>query len=135
MHHSDIFGDASSLIDLTPLIDVVFVVLIMFIVVAPLLELDSIQLASGLKEKSVSAIREDAIDTIRVYADNSIGYCGKKISIEQLRGVLQSLYSKNPHATPQVIHDKRAQFGTYQEVKNAVEQAGFMQMDIVLQPS
>ena len=36
-----------SIVNLTPLIDVVFVVLIMFIVVAPLLEMEQVELADG----------------------------------------------------------------------------------------
>ena len=47
-------------INLTPLIDVVFVLLIMFIVIAPLLELDRIQLASsaGKAIKEASTVQE-----------------------------------------------------------------------------
>ncbi|MEI8125918.1 MAG: biopolymer transporter ExbD, partial [Parachlamydiaceae bacterium] len=44
-------------VNLTPLIDVVFVILIAFIVLAPLLELDRVELAdasTSLQEKEVS---------------------------------------------------------------------------------
>jgi len=33
-----------------------------------------------------------------------------------------------------LIHDKQAYFGTYQEIKNAVEDAGFEGMDLLLSP-
>ena len=39
--------DEEPLINLTPLIDVVFVVLIMFIVIAPMLEVERVELASA----------------------------------------------------------------------------------------
>jgi biopolymer transport protein ExbD len=40
-----------------------------------------------------------------------------------------------PNQTPQVIQDTRAQFGTYQSVKNTLEICGFEQMDVVLKPN
>ena len=44
-------SDDDANVNLTPLIDVVFVVLIMFILVAPLVEIDRIQLAHATSEK------------------------------------------------------------------------------------
>ena len=42
---------------------------------------------------------------------------------------------KFPEARPQVFHDKKAEFGTYQAVKNAAEEAGFSHIDIILKPA
>jgi biopolymer transport protein ExbD len=47
---SSLFSNAESdepLINLTPLIDVVFVVLIIFILIAPMLEIDRVKLATS----------------------------------------------------------------------------------------
>lgn len=46
-------NDDDANVNLTPLIDVVFVVLIMFILVAPLVEIDRIQLAHATSEKKL----------------------------------------------------------------------------------
>ncbi len=40
----------------------------------------------------------------------------------------------NPESRPQIFHDKNAKFGTYQTVKNALEAAGFSEMDLILKP-
>lgn len=124
-------------INLTPLIDVVFVILIMFIVIAPLLELDRIQLADargGNSEKAISAGETSPI-AIHVRQDNSILFAGKSIKLEQLTDVLRRAKKAYPHVRPQLFQDRKAHFGTYQSVKNAAEAAGFSELDIVLKPS
>lgn len=123
-------------INLTPLIDVVFVVLIMFIVVAPILEMDQVELASAASSPAVEkqATKEASKVTLHVLQDNTIRLNQRKVSVTELTPLLQSLKKQYPTATPQVLHDRRASFGTYQNVKNAVEAAGFHQMDIVLTP-
>lgn len=124
-------------INLTPLIDVVFVILIMFILVAPLLELDRVELAAapGGSAEGVISVQEKGPLSIHVKKDNSVWLNQEKISIEQLAQRLRLAKANYPKARPQLFHDKQAQFGTYQSVKNAVESAGFEQMDIILKPS
>jgi len=122
------------LINLTPLIDVVFVVLITFMILAPILEIDSVDLASsGPTSKKDSSLQSSPI-TINVHADNTIWYQGKSLSLPQLEKVLREEKKRHPKAIPQLVQDSRAQFGTYQSVKNTLETLGFDQMDIVLKP-
>lgn len=123
-------------INLTPLIDVVFVILIMFILVAPLLELDRVELAEAPSAPSshVVSVQEKGLISIHVHRDNTIWYDQDKISIEELAKKLHHAKGQHPEVRPQLFHDKQAYFGTYQAVKNAVEDAGFEQMDIILKP-
>lgn len=123
-------------VNLTPLIDVVFVILIMFIVIAPLLELDRIELADGpaIALASVQSAQESSPITIHVYRDNTIRYDSKPISLPELKALLIQAKKRFPDAIPQVFHDKSAHFGVYQEVKNGIEEAGFSKMDIILKP-
>ena len=121
-------------INLTPLIDVVFVVLIMFILVAPLVERDKVALASAsvTKRESVGALHERSSINIHVYADNTIFINGVLVAVEELPRCLREVADKFPHLSPQLYHDKKACFGTYQQVKNAVESAGFESLDVML---
>jgi len=122
-------------INMTPLIDVVFVILIMFIVIAPLLEVDRVELAAGRSaKKEISSSQDLNPIAIHVYPDNSIKLNDQKVLIPKLRSLLTTARKSYPGVRPQVFHDKRATFGTYQSVKNAVEGAGFEEMDIVLLP-
>lgn len=124
------------LINLTPLIDVVFVVLITFMLIAPVLDLDHVELApSGpSSQKEMSPSNQSPL-SIHVKADNTIWFQGQPLSIKQLEERLKIEKKKHPSQTPQVVQDYRAQFGSYQAVKNTLEVCGFDQMDVVLKPN
>jgi biopolymer transport protein ExbD len=122
--------------NLTPLIDVVFVVLIMFIIIAPMLEIDKVKLASG-PEKGLgknTSVQEASRIVIHVHEDNTIWLNLKKVPREDLVNLLKIAKRQNPTAIPQLFQDKKAHFGVYQSVKNAVELSGFDELDVVLEP-
>jgi biopolymer transport protein ExbD len=122
-------------VNLTPLIDVVFVILIMFIVVAPLLELDRVELAEAPKQgKDVFAVQENGPISLHVRKDNTLWFNHKQTDLASVVPLLKKAKLLYPQVRPQLFHDKQAHFGTYQAVKNAVEEAGFEQMDIILKP-
>lgn len=123
-------------INLTPLIDVVFVVLIMFIVLAPLLELEHVHLAEAPNTpNSTVSVQESSPLTIHVLNDNTILMNQKKITLNELRTELRNSKKQYPTSRLQLFHDKKAYFGTYQAVKNAAEEAGFTELDLILKPS
>lgn len=124
-------------VNLTPLIDVVFVILIMFIVIAPLLEMDRIELAEGPSTHlaSTSSVQDASPITIHVHQNNTIVFNNRPISISQLAEKLAEAKLLHPNTHPHVFLDKQAHFGTYQNIKNIVEEAGFSSLDIILKPS
>ncbi len=123
-------------VNLTPLIDVVFVVLIMFILVAPLVEIDRIHLAhSGSEKKAdMTSFQDNGEIKIHVYKDNTIWLNGVPFTADELKIQLIQLRQLNLGGSPQVFHDHEAFFGTYQSVKNAAEAAGFESLDVILKP-
>lgn len=129
-HHS--FDE--TLINLTPLIDVVFVVLIAFILIAPLLETDHVNLApaSVNSEKNIS---NNSPIMIHVKEDDSILLNNRLVTLSELTVFLKEKKRLNPNQIPQLFHDRKACFGTYQSIKNCVEAAGFEQMDVILKPN
>jgi biopolymer transport protein ExbD len=124
-------------VNLTPLIDVVFVILIMFIVIAPLLELDRVELADGpvAMLNGASSVQESSPITIHVHQDNTIWFNNQPVNARELVGLLRQAKVKYPQTRPQIFHDRKAHFGTYQAVKNAAEEAGFAHIDIILKPA
>lgn len=123
-------------VNLTPLIDVVFVILIIFILIAPLLEMENIELADASQNpKDYKVMTQEAGPfVIHVTRDNAIIFNKQPVSAERLTDLLREGRKLHSHAIPQVFHDKNGSFGTYQSVKNAIEAAGFEEMDIVLKP-
>jgi len=123
------------LINLTPLIDVVFVVLITFMLIAPVLDIDPVDLALGSPAKKETSNFQASPISIAVHADNSIWIQQTRLTMAQLETKLRQEKKKYPRAVPQVVHDSKASFGTYQTIKNALEAAGFEQMDVILKPN
>ncbi|HEY4832517.1 MAG TPA: biopolymer transporter ExbD [Waddliaceae bacterium] len=122
-------------VNLTPLIDVVFTILIMFIVIAPLLELDRVELAEARRDIKMERISVEAGPIIiHVHRDNSVWLNQQQLVLSSLLDLLKQKRLQYPQARPQLYHDKQAYFGTYQVVKNAVEAAGFEEMDVILKP-
>jgi biopolymer transport protein ExbD len=120
-----------ALINLTPLIDVVFVLLITFMLLAPLLNVDHVELAkSGILSQTDLKNGPFAI-TLR--SDNSILFQGKFVNFEQLKAAIHEQKLRFPGEFPQLIADKSCHFGLYQDVKNLLEECGFQQMDVLLQ--
>lgn len=123
-----------NLVNLTPLIDVVFVVLIMFIMIAPLMELDQVQLAEASKEVDRDSFRQDQNKTwtIHVRKDNTLWINRQAVEKERFKDVLTQIQARFPGRPPIVFHDKEAYFGTYQFVKDSLAESGYAEMDVVL---
>jgi len=123
----------SELINLTPLLDVLFVVLIMFILIAPLLDLDHIVLAPG-GEKSIEFTTLNNKKPIKIFLhhDDSIWLGKYQLLPSQLPITLKELYKLHPNEIPELYPDNRASFGKYQMIKNHIEAAGFEELDVVL---
>lgn len=129
----DLAGEEGDLVNLTPLLDVLFVVLILFILIAPLVEIDRIELASTpLKKEELSPLNDLHPLKIFVKEDDSIWIKQNKVSLDQLAQILEALHKTSPGDIPQLYHDKQAHFGRYQEIRNLVEKSGFKELDVIL---
>ena len=123
-------------VNLTPLIDVVFVILIIFIVIAPMLDVDRVELADASqnpKDETIS-LNDSCPISIHVHKDDTIWLNQQRVNLVQLIEGLKIEKEAHPDVRPQLFNDRDAHFGAYQSVKNAVEAAGFHEMDIVLKP-
>ncbi len=121
-------------INITALIDVVFVILIMFILVAPLLDIDKILLAESGESKESLPVADAGTVTIEVNAKNEILFNKIAAKSENLDHLLKQAHERSPKAVVRLFQDRAASFGTYQTIKNAAQKAGFEELDIVLKP-
>jgi biopolymer transport protein ExbD len=126
--------DGEPLVNLTPLIDVVFVILIAFIVIAPLLERELVELAEASTAAQGESVATSSPISIHVSNDDIISLNGQHIAEADLIGALMQAKAVHPEISPQLFHDKNGRFGTYQRVKNAAQMAGFSTIEVVLEP-
>ncbi len=123
------------LLNLTALIDVVFVVLITFMILAPMLDVERVRLAEGKGAPGERSSPTPAQTiTVTVKEDNTILVDRKSVSLSELKVYLERQKALSPKTVPKLVHDSRATFGTYQMIKNVVEGCGFEELDVILEP-
>jgi biopolymer transport protein ExbD len=128
----DDWMEEQELINLTPLIDVLFTVLVLFIVISPFLDIESIQLG----QKGSEAVGQRNKRKIRIFVQKNeqIKINDTPVTMKQLPVVLQELKKTFHEEIVELYQDKNSPFGTYLNIKHALEQAGFDEMDLVVQP-
>lgn len=128
-----IFENENVSVDLTPLIDIVFVILMAFMIAVPLLRLESISLASATKEQPALGKEQQTAIIIKVFADLSIQLNDQPVSLQNLQAQLAVLHQKYPHTIPLLLQDGDTPFRHYQRIKSTIESAGFRELHIALQ--
>jgi biopolymer transport protein TolR len=118
-------------INITPLVDVVLVLLIIFMVTAPVLQ-------SGIdvsvpKTRTVKEITEERM-VITINKDQRIFLGNDAININEIGSKLQQKVRDPRHQSIFVRADENIPFGVFATVMDAVKQAGFPNVSIVTQP-
>lgn len=112
-------------IDLTPMLDVVFIMLIFFIVTA-----------SFLKESGIEITRPDSTNepppedtevkniVFQVTANDEIWTEGRRVDIRAVRAVIDRLYAENPEAAVVISANNKSTAKIYSSIANDARAAG-----------
>jgi biopolymer transport protein ExbD/biopolymer transport protein TolR len=118
-------------INITPLVDVVLVLLVIFMITAPVLQ-SGIEV-SVPKTRTVHEITEQRL-VLTIDRDQGIFLGDTPVNIHELP---QKLHQGNTDPSKQIIYlraDERVPFGAFASVMDAVKQAGITNISIVTQP-
>ena len=118
-------------INVTPLVDVVLVLLIIFMITAPVLQ-SSIEVAVP-KTRTVKEITEQRL-VLTIDKGQNVYLGDKQISIHE---VSDRLHQQGTDPSHQVIYlraDESVPFGVFASLMDAVKQAGITNVSIVTQP-
>ncbi|QEE29143.1 biopolymer transporter ExbD [Terriglobus albidus] len=118
-------------INMTPLIDVVLVLLLIFMLTAPVLQ-SGIDVAVP-KTRSVNQVTEER-QVVTINKDQIVFLQDKQVNINDLPTLLRN-GSANP--AKKIIYlraDERVPFGAFASVMDAVKRAGITNISIVTQP-
>ncbi len=118
-------------INITPLVDVVLVLLIIFMITAPVLQ-------SGIdvsvpKTRTVKEITQQRL-VLTIDREQNIFLGDKPVNLAQLPTLL---HQPNTDAASQIIYlraDEQVPFGAFASLMDAVKQAGITNISIVTQP-
>ncbi|HEY2472264.1 MAG TPA: biopolymer transporter ExbD [Terracidiphilus sp.] len=118
-------------INITPLVDVVLVLLVIFMITAPVLQ-SGIEVAIP-KTRTVKEITEQRV-VVTIDRDQQVFLGDKAVNVHELGQRLQD--SMGP-STKKIIYlraDERVPFGAFASVMDAVKQAGITNISIVTRP-
>ncbi len=123
-------------INITPLVDVVLVLLVIFMLTAPVLQ-SGIEVAVP-KTHTVREITEQRL-VVTIDREQRVYLGDKTINIADLPARLRQPNTDpaHPEATSRVIYlraDEKVPFGAFASVMDAVKQAGITNISIVTQP-
>ena len=109
-------------INVTPLMDIVFIMLIFFIVTSTFVKEPGVEI--NRPEAQTAKIRKLASILIAVDAENKIWIDKDEVPIDTVRTVVQQLKQENPKGTAVVQVDRNADSRYLVEVLNQVKAAG-----------
>ena len=124
--------DEEAEIDLTPMLDVVFIMLIFFIVTA-----------SFIKESGIEISRPDHItdapppDTdkqniiIQITASDEIWIQGRRIDGRAVRANIERMYAENPDASVIIQANEKAHAEVYADIADSAREAGIYAISLV----
>jgi biopolymer transport protein ExbD/biopolymer transport protein TolR len=118
-------------INITPLVDVVLVLLVIFMITAPVLQ-SGIEV-SVPKTRTVKEITEQRL-VVTIDRDQQVFLGDTPVNVHDLG---QRLHQSGSDSKKQVIYlraDQRVPFGAFASVMDAVKQAGITNISIVTQP-
>jgi biopolymer transport protein TolR len=132
MEVADSQEQTMSQINVTPFVDVMLVLLVIFMVAAPLLQLGIEVNLPEASKKELHVPREQVVLTIR--NDESLFLNTERVSLEQLPERLQALYDGQGEKEIFVQADRQVPYGSVARAMGIVQEAGVNQMGLITEP-
>lgn len=114
--------DAEASVDITPMLDVVFIMLIFFIVTATFVKLSGIEVNSP--KASTSVVQDKANILIAIDANDKVWINRREVDLRALRPNIERLHAENPKGTVVIQADKMSRNNTLVKVMDASRKAG-----------
>lgn len=106
-------------IDLTPMLDVVFIMLIFFIVTASFIRETGVEVN---RPQAETADNKNAAVLVAIRADNSIWIDQRKVDIRSVRANIERLHAESPEGAVVIQADELASVKTFTEVLDQARQ-------------
>ena len=117
---SESAGEEEGAIDLTPMLDVVFIMLIFFIVTATFIKETGVEI--NRPPASTSNKKDDTTVLIAISADNSIWMDKRRIDVRSVKANIQRLHAENPEGGVVIQADELASVKTFTAVLDAARE-------------
>lgn len=131
------FGDRSKrgaglVLELTPLVDVVFLLLIFFLLTATFVRNPNIPIR--LPQASVNQIQPQKREfMVGVTTEGELRHDGKNVNMPQLRREMQKIHTNAPETMVLIQADRQSRHGRVVEVMDLAKRVGFERIGIAIE--
>ena len=122
MFNKDNAAQEDANVDITPMLDVVFIMLIFFIVTATFIKLSGIEV--NAPTASTSVVQEQANILVAIDEQNRIWIDRREVDFRALRANIERLHAENPKGTVVIQADRLSNNDTLIKVMDASRRAG-----------
>ncbi len=109
-------------INITPMLDIVFIMLIFFIVTTSFTKETGANIVKPVAEQAVS-LRNGTI-LIGIKSNDDIWMSKRLIELREVRSMVESAKAENPKGSVVIVADKNSRIGTVTQVMDQVKMAG-----------
>ena len=107
-------------VDLTPMLDVVFIMLIFFIVTATFVKETGVEV--NRPQSSTAQQKNNPSVLIAIQSDNSVWMDGRRVDIRSVRANVERLFAENPEGGVVIQADELSSMKTFAEVLDQARQ-------------
>ena len=127
-HFQNLVEEEEAAIDMTPMLDVVFIMLIFFIVTASFVKEAGIDVN---RPEAATAVKKDRANILIAISDkNEIWINKRQIDARAVQANIERLYAENPQGSVVIQADKKATTETLIKVMDASRAAGVFDVSI-----
>jgi biopolymer transport protein TolR len=120
-------------INITPLVDVMLVLLVIFMITAPMLQQGVNIALPKVAAKPLGEVHEQLV--LAITSDGSVRLDGAPVAVNELSNKLTPIIAADPDRSVHVRADKEVPYGRVAEVMAAVQRAGAKKIGMVTEPS
>ncbi len=120
-------------IDMTPMLDIVFIMLIFFIVTTTFVKESGIEV--NPPQAQTSQQQDSATIFVAINAEGDVWIDNRLIDIRSVRTVIARLHAENPEGTVVIQSDENARTRELVSVMDQIRMAGIDKVAIAAQPS
>ncbi|MFT4806979.1 MAG: biopolymer transport protein ExbD [Paraglaciecola sp.] len=130
-HFQNLMDEEEATIDMTPMLDVVFIMLIFFIVTASFVKEAGIDVN---RPEAATAVKKDRANILVAISDKGEIWINKrKVDVRAVQANIERLYAENPQGTVVIQADRKSTTDVLIKVMDASRAAGIEDVSIAAQ--
>lgn len=115
-------------IDLTPMLDVVFIMLIFFIVTASFIKEAGVEV--NRPEANTAELKKNANILVAINSNNEVWLDKRRIDVRAARAHIERMHAENPKGALVIQADDKANVETLTKVADAAREAGVQDVSV-----